>query len=192
VGDTGPAGGIVFYVSATPITYAGPYYNNQGTTFKYIEAAPADASADYWGSVMTTPWGCSYLLSDSGNCENQATQNDTTLLYGAIGYGYFDTRAALEIYGINNYTAVYIAGHYYAVTPDYVSYSNWHLPSKDELQAMWALRTEIGLAQAMYWSSTEWELIPQDYAYALDVTNGQIWAPGKINNLRIRPVRYFG
>ncbi|MEI8322841.1 MAG: fibronectin type III domain-containing protein, partial [Actinomycetes bacterium] len=192
VGDTGPAGGIVFYVSATPITYAGPYYNNQGTTFKYIEAAPADASADYWGSVMTTPWGCSYLLSDSGNCENQATQNDTTLLYGAIGYGYFDTRAALEIYGINNYTAVYIAGHYYAVTPDYVSYSNWHLPSKDELQAMWALRTEIGLAQAMYWSSTEWELIPQDYAYALDVTNGQIWAPGKINDLRIRPVRYFG
>ena len=200
MGETGPAGGIVIYVSATPITYAGPYYNNQGMTFKYIEASPADAVAGYWGpSAM--PWGCSYSINNT--CDNVSTQADSSLPYGSIGYGFFNTQDVLQLRSPNNYTAVYVAGHYSANYNGSIdctintgqtcySYSNWHLPSKDELEAMWALRTEIGLAQALYWSSTEWESIPQDYAYALDVTNGQIWAPGKINNLRVRPVRYFG
>ena len=143
VGDTGPAGGKVFYVSATPITYAGPYYNNQGMTFKYIEASPADAVAGYSGPP-TLPWGCRYSDSYPYSCDNVSTQSDSTLPYGSIGYGFFNTQDVLQLRSPNNYTAVYVAGHYSANYNGSIdcavntgqmcySYSNWHLPSKDEL-----------------------------------------------------------
>jgi titin len=191
VGETGPAGGKVIFVSSTPITYAGPYYNNQGSTFKYIEASPTDAVAGYRGP-STVPWGCSYSVNYPYNtCDNVSTQSDSNLPYGSTGYGFFNTWDVLQLRSPNNYTAVYVAGYYSAVTPNYVSYSNWHLPSNDELLAMYALRNEIGLTQGTYWSSTEYESSRQDYAYALDVTNGQILPQDKANNFYVRPVRYF-
>jgi hypothetical protein len=199
VGDTGPAGGKVFYVSATPITYAGPYYNNQGSTFKYIEASPADAVAGYWGPSTVT-WGCRYGLEST--CDNVSTQSDSTLPYGSIGYGFFNTQDVLQVHSPNNYTAVYVAGNYYANYNGSIDctvntgltcyqYSNWHLPSKDELQAMYALRTEIGLTQGKYWSSTEWAASPLDWAYALDASTGEMDSWWKANNFYVRPVRYF-
>ena len=200
VGETGPAGGKVIYVSATPITYAGPYYNNQGMTFKYIEASPADAVAGYWGP-STVPWGCSYSINNT--CDNVSTQADSSLPYGSIGYGFFNTQDVLQLRSPNNYTAVYVAGHYSANYNGSIdcsvntgqtcwSYSNWHLPSKDELLAMYAMRTEIGLTEGKYWSSTEWASSPLDWAYALDVSTGVMDSWWKANNFYVRPVRYFG
>jgi hypothetical protein len=132
------------------------------------------------------PWGCSYLLSADNTCANVQTQANSNLLYDAVGYGYFDTRAALEIYGLNNFTAIYVAGHYSS------NNYNWHLPSKDELWAMWALRNEIGLTDSWYWSSTEVSYDAQNTAIALNVSNGGLWAMGKDYNFYVRPVRYFG
>jgi len=202
VGDTGPAGGKVFYVSATPITYAGPYYNNQGMTFKYIEASPADAVAGYSGPP-TLPWGCRYSDSYPYSCDNVSTQSDSTLPYGSIGYGFFNTQDVLQLRSPNNYTAVYVAGHYSANYNGSIdcavntgqmcySYSNWHLPSSDELLAMYALRNVIGLTQDKYWSSTEWANSPLDWAYALDASTGEMDSWWKGNNFYVRPVRYFG
>jgi hypothetical protein len=56
---------------------------------------------------------------------------------------------------------------------------------------MYALRTEIGLTQGKYWSSTEWAASPLDWAYALDASTGEMDSWWKANNYYVRPVRYF-
>ena len=71
----------------------------------------------------------------------------------------------------------------------YNGYSDWHLPSKDELlilindySKISDFRTDLG-----YWSSTE---INENNA--VGYWNGRIWLDAsKGNNLHVRPIRYF-
>ncbi|MEI6628059.1 MAG: DUF1566 domain-containing protein, partial [Alphaproteobacteria bacterium] len=119
IGDTGPAGGKVFYVS-----------DDEGS--HGLEAAPADINNGD-GYV----WGM-YGTSISGA---QGT---------VIGTGAANTSAIVIICSEAN-TAAKMA---YAYTLN--GYSDWFLPSKDELNLLYLQKDVVGgFSDYCYWSSSE-------------------------------------
>ncbi len=114
IGDTGPGGGIVFYVDSTG---AHGY-----------EAAPGD--------VGIAPWGCSGTVITGGTVAAPGTgaQNTTNIVADCP-----DPGIAAEI--ADTYT-----------TP---GFTDWYLPSKDELDLLHDQKTIVGGFNGDYWSSTE-------------------------------------
>jgi len=69
-------------------------------------------------------------------------------------------------------------------------YSDWYLPSKDELNALYTNKASIGgFANDAYWSSTEYHIASA--AYYQDFTNGFVTATPKNSDLYVRAVRSF-
>ena len=154
VGDTGPAGGLIFYDK-------GSYSDG----WRYLEAAPSDQGTGiqwYNGSYVTTG-----------------------AIGTAIGTGQANTTAIVTIQGAGNYAAQFcndltVGG-----------YSDWFLPSKDELNLMYTNLKVAGVggfADTNYWSSSE------DYAGSEWAQNfssgGQGYGNGDYT-FRVRAVRAF-
>ena len=113
VGDTGPAGGTIFYVSNSGFT-CGP---TLASTCNYLEVAPT--------APTITPWSINYTITAIG-----ASAQNT-----AIGSGYANTKAIATQNGTyNSSTNKYEAG----VTQAYSTngFSDWYMPAKDELVAL--------------------------------------------------------
>jgi hypothetical protein len=165
VGDTGPGGGIVFYVGS--FTASGTACN---TTCRYLEAAPADSSPGI-------AW-----------CSDTATLLGTTVGggTGAIGNGPANTALMLATCtsGAANSAVSYISPN---------NTADWFLPSKGELNLMYtnlhrATPALGGFATAFYWSSSE------NFAYVAwnqYFYNGNQYYDFKYYAYYVRPVRAF-
>jgi len=129
VGDKGPGGGVVFFVSSSTFSASSAC----GSGCKYLEAAPTD--------LTVAPWA------------------------GAI--------SAAEGYSNNGVT-------------------DWYLPSKDELNEVYAKRKTIGgLASSIYWSSTE---IISGFAWSQNFGDGKQYGTNGIETDDlggVRPIRAF-
>ncbi len=136
VGDTGPGGGKVFYVSGSAIN-AVTGISKGGI---YLEMAPATFSKTLY------KW-----------CEGSANANST--LFGAIATA-IGTGAANTKIMTNNCTG---GAGFEAVNLNYGGQTDWFLPSSEELQVIYSLRNSLGLGSGeaaagfLYWSSTETE-----------------------------------
>ena len=161
VGDTGPGGGIVFYVDET---------RPEGS--RYFEAAPVGAEA-----LRTWATG--------GNQSAPVTGADGT----AIGSGEDNTAAIVAQSGNVAATSAAAYASDYAVN----GFTDWFLPSKDELNKMYtnlylASPPLGGFSGDAYWSSSEhgaddaWD---QHFGYG-----GQHY-DSKDNTTYVRPVRAF-
>ena len=129
VGSTGPGGGTIFYVAATPFA-CGP---TRAATCTFLEAAPA-----LWNGGTEDP----------KRSFANATYQSTTVGYPAgdtatataIGWGYRNTLAIISQgnWEISNSAAALAEAH--NVTVSGVVFDDWYLPSKDELNQMckWA------------------------------------------------------
>ena len=168
VGNTGPGGGIVFYVQTA--TAAAPW--------RYMEAAP-----NTWSGGNADPaiaW-CSVTNNEVPNLLTGTTEEVTTAT--AIGAGFNNTQKMLRgcTYGAANAAAAYNGG----------GKSDWHLPSKDELNQLYLRKadgTVTGFVAAGYWASSE-----LNAGYALNQGfdgNGQSNG-GKNASFYVRPVRAF-
>lgn len=116
IGDTGPAGGKVFYLS-------------DANGLHGLEAATVDQSNGI-------QWGC----------WNDAVGGTST----AVGTGKANTAAINAICGTG--TAAQVAASY-----SLNGYSDWYLPSKDELDLLLKKQVVVGgFADRMYWSSSEY------------------------------------
>jgi uncharacterized repeat protein (TIGR02543 family) len=132
VGETGPAGGIVFYDK-------GAYSDG----WRYLEAAPASTE---WESK---PWG-GYGTEVGDGAQGKA-----------VGTGAANTQAIVAEYGNNepdegrsDYAAKLCDDL------DYDGFDDWFLPSRDELDLMYQnlhLEGLGGFASAIYWSSSEYD-----------------------------------
>jgi hypothetical protein len=75
-------------------------------------------------------------------------------------------------------------------------YSDWFLPSRDELYEMYAQKTLIGgFTNNIYWSSTEAEVavVPEEAAWVVNMSSGtQAWTAKSVS-LPVRCIRkiYF-
>jgi hypothetical protein len=196
-GDTGPGGGVVFYVASSNFTSTGSGCN---TTCKYLEAAPADQSTGIvWAT--TTPKcyvGAGGDNSNNNNCQlfsiysplDTPNQADSRTAATAIGKGMANTNqiyARLTTEGAAA-TATYAAGIAYAYANS--GKTDWHLPSKAELNELYNKRTTVGgFSSAFYWSSSE---DAPTLAWTVGFDGSSYYSYAKTGTeVRVRPVRAF-
>ena len=196
VGDTGPGGGIVFYVHATGTFNCGVALTS---TCKYLEVAPSGWNT---GTDPTKLWAvAAHQSSDIGTITNDSPAYNNAL---GIGLGYKNSVAIVN-QGNDTTTAAGAARAYGGG-----SQSDWYLPTTAELNLLcqWAgnvpqsvttsctgvtLNTGTGASGGFsagnYWSSSE---LQANGAWGQFFNNG-----GQSNNLKssaiaVRPVRAFG
>ncbi|MDR2098031.1 MAG: DUF1566 domain-containing protein [Spirochaetaceae bacterium] len=173
IGDTGPAGGIIFYVK-----------HEYAEGWRYLEAAPPETEfRAAWGMEVDGVIIPAFLDTTSGigsGCDNTEIFAAHSSLYGArkgrtpfasLAHGLAAMRCrALDSGG----------------------YKDWFLPSKDELMYMYtnlARRGLGGFSGDTYWSSTE---SAYEYAHAQSFREGRQFFNGyKPMPLSVRAVRAF-
>ncbi|GAB6391813.1 MAG: DUF1566 domain-containing protein [Treponematales bacterium] len=169
VGDTGPAGGTIFYDKGSG-----------GGGWRYLEAAPEDLPGEYdegsgvygysWGGYGTTCATGTAIGTGAANTEALAGHDHGTPAYGSGLHPAARACAAFTLGGKND----------------------WFLPSKDELDELYNQRTVVveGFRADCYWSSSE---SGADRAW-LRVFTGQGQGDNtyyKYGIFRVRPVRRF-
>ena len=181
VGNTGPGGGTVFYVAAATFASTGSNCSTAGaggtSTCLYLEAESSIIRTGFWCSVNTAIGATAQSNSIGGGMSNTNAASFCTT--GAI-------RVALD----------------YSRTVSGVTYSDWHLPSFDELAQLYGQRNLPGIdifsPAVYYWSSTELSccgggtgISARVYRFNDGATNISAGKTG-LNDVRIRVVRAFG
>ena len=171
IGDTGPAGGYVFYDKG--------YYSDG---WRYLEAAPSNIGH----------YGFGYYRPDGANNNMVGTAQ-------AIGSGRYNTERLVEHMDINgktysNYSGETTYSEYAAKKClDYSNngYDDWFLPSKDELNMMYQNLSKKGLgsfADSSYCSSFE---DSNFRAWVQSFSNGTQYSAFRDDGGYVRPVRAF-
>ncbi len=168
VGDTGPGGGTIFYISPTVIN-AATGISSGGT---YLEVAPRN-----WSGLSvesTTAWA-------------KATTSVTGTL-STIGSGAENTRL------INNALTTNSVAAKIAADLTLNGKSDWFLPSTLEVKEMYEALYATGLAGDLglnnYWSSTQSTSTLQADTYWFG-SGGLISPTAKTNNYVLRPIRAY-
>ena len=106
----------------------------------------------------------------------------------AIGTGSSNTDAIIAAQGSGSYAAQLCAD--YSVTVDGITYDDWFLPSKDELNQLYVNSAAIGGFTGIfgYWSSTEADVIGD---WGQNVVNGVQASGDKYYTAYVRAVRAF-
>ena len=166
IGSTGPGGGIVFYDS---IAATGSTFQENGVTCTYLEAAPTDQGDTNWYGT-----GGFAILGASGT---------------AIGTGATNTATIVADEGAGGYAAALCK------SLSLGGYTDWFLPSQDELNQMYLNLYEQGLggfsSTDFYWSSSEDSANPTDWAWVQLFQNGSQSGNSKGDNNLVRAVRAF-
>jgi len=127
IGDTGPAGGLIFY--------------DQGSTiggWRYLEAAPYDQNTGQ-------QWGAYLVKTNAIGTAVGTGKANTSLIVAAVGTGYSYPALLCKNLTLNGY-------------------SDWFLPSADEVTALYtnlaynglgSFTTSSGPGGGTYWSSTQ-------------------------------------
>ena len=161
IGDTGPAGGLIFYDKGSVLD-----------GWRYLEAAPSDQN-------QSADVGIIWAIADY-----QSTAVTGTL--ETIGSGSANTGKIIAQNGVG---ITYAAGVCDALV--YGGYSDWFLPSKDELNLMYTNLKVAGVggfAGNFYWSSSEFGARDAWGQHFLYVTQGN---SNKNGDERVRAVRAF-
>jgi len=170
LGDTGPGGGKIFYVSEEGFTMT-----DTGEICHYLEAAPTNMPT-------TLRWATSDYEDES--------IPDAKWSYGAggaqsLGAGRNNTAAILGIDA--NAPAAKACADY-----SNNGMTDWFLPSCDEQTQMWNNRSYIGniAGTQNYWSSTE-AVFANYSAWGFNFNGGATTTQGKSNALNVRAIRAF-
>ena len=163
--DTGPAGGLIFYVKE------GGYSDG----WMYLEAAPASTESLglEWGSYGTLIGGTATAIGTG--------QSNTTKIITWLDNHSETNRAA-------QFCDDLVVGSGWSFLP---SFHNWFLPSKDELNQMYLnlkAKGVGGFADDYYWSSSE---SSANYAWDQSFLDGEQGNSGKYKPYRVRAVRAF-
>ena len=203
VGDIGPGGGRVFYVSTTGFN-CGPSYTATGSPYNfkcyYLEAAPT-TGANAWTDAAYVWSGNTTTVVNNASAPETATAT-------AIGWGYRNT-LAMVLQDATANKAGTISRAYRGPN----NLSDWYLPSYDELNQMckWAKGVDwgsdatvcaggtintgagaAGFGNYDYWSSSDRGTGYGDYArYQWFPTGFQGQTAKSITTLYVRPVRAF-
>ncbi|MCX6435468.1 MAG: hypothetical protein NTY21_05230 [Actinobacteria bacterium] len=162
VGDTGPGGGVVFYVQ--PGTIFG--------SWKYLEVAPPTWNGE---NEAVLPL-----------CSATLTSLTTSVL---TGKGLTNTLAVIAQCGTANAgssEAAKVAYNYRGGGK-----SDWYLPSKDELSLLFDKRNVMAkiASGAPYWSSSQDSLVK---SWTMDLGTGVVSSEGNGIDRFVRPIRAFG
>ncbi len=208
VGDRGPGGGIVFYVSAAPFTSAGSTCN---TTCRYLEVAPAtwqsggatvaNDSSYHWSSddTLVTGQDLTTLSAEGFNANEKVNWK--------IGRGFYNTSVML-VSGATSPAQTKVLAYAGNSTA-----GQWFIPSMNELNELCKYARgqttgdpkvacndtgtlKTGTANDLggfstsnnYWSSTE---LRADIAGRQSFSNGSQNEANRVSTRNIRPIRAF-
>ena len=177
VGDTGPGGGKIFYVAPTTFTQLSAFGSMCKTWCKYLEAAP---SSWFEGGEPSRSWA------------TNVNSNQTTIVPApgaqqtAIGTGYQNSNAIVAQTGNVYATSAAVVTRTYRGQ----GLTDWYLPSKDELNALYAQKTSVGgLVDGTYWSSSE---NSANNVWDQMFLNSTQFNHFKSDTAYLRPIRAFG
>jgi hypothetical protein len=191
---TGLVAGTTYYVRAYATNGSGTSYGNQVI---FTSTAPLAVGQTYQGGVVA------YLFAPGDPCYVAGQQHgiiaapadqgqDFWNCYAGTYVGVFGTALCQggsntnSLYGACSTQASPIKTCYDLVLN---GYTDWVLPSSDELSKLYINRATIGGFSAVYyWSSSEY---PITYAWAINFSNGVASALDKFSVCRVRAIRYF-
>ena len=167
VGNTGPGGGIVFYVQTA--TAMAPW--------RYMEAAPS-----LWANAEGDPTVMWCNVSNAFLKEIPTGATPTSTYTGEpIGAGFYNSFAMLNTCSGG---AAHVATSYNGGGK-----SDWFLPSKGELAQLYSQKTVVGgFVAGSYWSSSE---VDASNAWDQGFSSGDQGNTSKDTTLSVRPVRAF-
>ena len=201
VGDTGPGGGIVYYVSASNFTSTG---STCDTACKYLEVAPSGWNTG--GDPIKTWAVAAYQSTDTSITNNTSAYNNAA----GVGLGYANSSTIVTQNGTYNASSNnYAAGAARAYTGG--SKTDWYLPTTAELNLLFQWHrgvtpnvatpatggslnsstygaSSVGFTTGDYWSSSEYDNDEAWYQYTAD---GSQTAFRKSLTKFVRPVRAF-
>jgi hypothetical protein len=164
IGDTGPAGGIIFFAKSA-----------RTDGWRYMEAAPPETE-------FRAPWGV--LLSD-GRMAPVVQGTESGVGTGVRNTQLINGRIALEK-GVSGKASQLCA------LLNTGGYTDWYLPSKDELMLMYKNLNSLGLGDFTadtYWTSTQ---SSEQSAYYQSFREGkQFFNGGKLEAHSVRAARVF-
>lgn len=171
VGDTGPGGGKIIFVSQTGFAETGTACS---PNCRYLEVAPNGWNG---GADPTRPWA-------------QSAYTSTTLMLSlSFGFGYTNTMAIINQGNTDPALSAAALAVSYAPTVNGVVVNDWFLPSEGEQAYIVSNRVALGLSVGgTSWNSSSVNQFNGRLYNYVDRTN--IGAPkGNLNS--IRPVRVF-
>jgi hypothetical protein len=206
VGDRGPGGGIVYYVSATPFTSTGSTCN---TACKYLEVAPAGWNNG--GVAADDPllvWSTNTSLTTGQDTVTAGTESNfaNEKFNWKIGQGFYNT-SVMKVAGETSTAQAAVLAYAGGSTA-----GQWFIPSMNELNELCkyargqttgnptvacagtgSLKTGTaddlgGFVENVYWSSSE---TSANNAWRQSFLNGFESSPSKGLALYVRPVRAF-
>jgi len=184
VGDTGPAGGIIFYIDPNGFNVLG--YSGSGatahlnfTSYKayYLEVAPDNTRAGWVASG--TPNDLIPGLSDYHN----NNEIDWAIGRGRLNTAIIIARGISQLYGTPAAT--------FCVALETGGKNDWFLPSKNELNALSQIRGQYGIpnTESFFVSSSQ---ATAGIVWYQNFINGEQFGTYKIEfNFRVRAVRAF-
>jgi fibronectin type 3 domain-containing protein len=125
IGDTGPAGGLIFWADVTGFVF-------DGVTYHYLEVAPEDLGSYQWGGYGTACGTGTAIGTGIANTAELVTHDHGT---PSSGSGLHLAARACADYS-------------------YGGYDDWFLPSLDEMCRITYLKAQV-FSSTYYWSSSE-------------------------------------
>jgi hypothetical protein len=169
IGDTGPAGGIIFYINP----------NYPSDDWHYLEAAPSDQSSSimWFSDIMYTSEN--YIATGAKSTAIGTGKSNTQIIVNIQGEG---------IYAVQLCNDLKLGG-----------YDDWFLPSRDELNLLYENLHLKGLGgfnqgdgEEYYWSSSESadddEVL---YAWQQSFKDSEQEEDNKWYEYRVRAIRSF-
>jgi hypothetical protein len=172
IGDTGPAGGLIFYDKG----------NNIGG-WRYLEAAPADLGQTAFLTESPDSFPKNLYELWERTVDNKGRE---------IGKGKYNSEYLMQIAQTRGGFgwAVYLCDIY-----EHNGFSDWFVPSRDELNFIYGnlyLRGLGNLRPEQYWSSTGWTDTWDSFsAWYINFQDGSHDYKTARQHRRVRPVRQF-
>lgn len=184
-----------------------PYlYGNPGTTVtadgEYTQIikvqGPLNIGDIYEGGVVFYTWsgGTEGLIAAQDDISTGTTWGQDFIIVSgtstAIGTGNLNTNIAVSFE--SGYTGLVTSAPYICQNLSLSGYTDWYLPSKDELNQMWIQRYNIsGFTSANYWTSSWFAGAGSQGAVWDQTFNGTGFQAGGLPSYprRVRPIRSF-
>ena len=193
VSDSGPGGGVVFYVASTAFACGA----NMASTCKYLESAPnlwnPDSKISCKAATGTSCGGSVQETSDFSStglgfpwCTGSGDTTDVNAKETGIGAGFANTTAMLSVCNpgdAGNVARSYTGG----------GLTDWSLASLREMSELYFYNNRAaigGFNSGWYWSSSQ-SFLEKSYAQSFKSTGDRPQEQYKKDSYGVRPIRAF-